>query len=171
MDVSIREEGPEDAAAVQRVNAEAFGQPQEGHLVHLLRTNKGITLSLVAVVDDRVVGHILFSPVRLQRGGKELEGAGLGPMAVLPELQRKGIGSKLVNEGIRKLRRARCPFVVVLGHPDYYPRFGFVPASGHGIGCKWEVPDNAFMLLSLDPLRLKGASGLARYRDEFSTVA
>lgn len=167
MDVSIRKEEPGDIAAIRQVNLVAFGQAQEAHLVDLLRANSGVILSLVAVVDDRVVGHILFSPVLLESGA---ECAGLGPMAVLPEFQRLGIGSRLVRAGVRKLRGSGCPFIVVLGHPQYYPRFGFVPASRQGIGCQWEVPDDAFMLLTLDPTRLGDAAGVARYREEFSTA-
>lgn len=168
--VSIREEKPEDVVAIHQVNEEAFGQHQEGRLIDLLRANSGALLSLVAAVDRRVVGHILCSPVRVNSGPNELHGAGLGPIAVLPELQRKGIGSKLIAEEINRLRESRCPFIVVLGHPEYYPCFGFVPASRYGVRCQWEVPDEAFMLLPLDVSKLNAMSGLARYRDEFSIV-
>ena len=93
---------------------------------------------------------------------------GLAPMAVLPGHQRKGIGSELVRAGLAELRERDCPFVIVLGHPEYYPRFGFEPASGHGVKCEWEVPDEAFMILVLDEARLPEAGGTARYRPEFS---
>src|SRR5262249_48789511 len=149
---------------------EAFGRPGEARLVDLLRGRDGMLLSLVATVDDRVVGHILFTHVRLEAPAAVLEGAGLGPMAVLPAFQRSGVGSRLVADGVARLRARGCPFVVVLGHPEYYPRFGFVPASRHGVDCQWSVPDEAFMILPLDPLRLEGVSGVARYRDEFDTV-
>jgi GNAT superfamily N-acetyltransferase len=95
MQISIREEQPEDVAAIRRVNEKAFGQPQEARLIELLRANSGVLLSLVAAVDGRVVGHVLYSPVRLGSGPNEVHGAGLGPMAVLPEFQRMGVGSKL----------------------------------------------------------------------------
>jgi len=81
-----------------------------------------------------------------------------------------GIGSQLVAEGIRGLKARGCPFVVVLGHPEFYPRFGFVPASRYGVECPWKVPDDVFMLLPLDPTRFPGTSGVARYRDEFAAV-
>jgi putative acetyltransferase len=171
VDVSIREEEPEDVIAIRRVNEEAFGQPQEARLVDMLRANKAVLLSLVAAVHHRIVGHILFSPVRLESRPTQLEGAGLGPMAVVPEFQRTGIGSKLVAEGTERLRERCCPFIVVVGHPEYYPRFGFVPASCHGVRCQWEVPDEAFMLLPLEQSRLHGMSGVVRYPDEFSAVA
>jgi putative acetyltransferase len=139
--------------------------------VERLRENGAILLSLVAVVEGRAVGHALYSPVHIGDADTTLEGAGLGPMSVVPECQRAGIGGRLVAEGNRRMRERGCPFVVVLGHPDYYPRFGFEPASGHGIRCEWNVPDEVFMVLPLDPARLTGRGGLARYRREFEAVA
>jgi putative acetyltransferase len=91
-------------------------------------------------------------------------------MAVAPEFQRTGIGSKLIADGTRRLRERGTIFVVVLGHPEYYPRFGFVPASRYGLHCQWEVPDDAFMILPLQPTELTGIAGLIKYRGEFSTV-
>jgi len=169
--VTIREERPEDIAAIRLVNDSAFGQPQEGQLVEALRKSSGVLLSLVAIKDRRVVGHILYSPVSIESGAKEVIGAGLGPMAVLPEFQRQGVGSKLVEAGNRRLREAGMPFIVVVGHPSYYPRFGFEPASRHGIRCEWEVPADVFMVLVIDRERMLSVSGLAKYRQEFSSVA
>jgi len=167
---AVRAEAPGDRVAVRHVDEEAFGRPDEAQLVDLLRERGGALLSLVAVVRGRVVGHVLFTPVRLESPDRALDGAGLGPMAVLPAFQRAGVGSRLATDGIARLRADGCPFVVVLGHPEYYPRFGFVPASRHGVRCPWPVPDDAFMLLALDPARVQGASGVARYRDEFVAV-
>jgi putative acetyltransferase len=168
MQVTIRDEKPEDVIAIRHLNEEAFGQPLEARLVDLLRANQAVLLSLVATVEDRVVGHILYSPVCVGSDPSELRGAGLGPMAVLPEFQRRGIGSKLIAEGNERLRKSGCPFIVVVGHPEYYPRFGFQIASGHGLRCEWEVPDEAFMVLPLDASKLSAISGLVRYRDEFA---
>lgn len=162
--LEIREERPNDIAAIHDVNRQAFGQDQEGNIVDALRANGAAMLSLVATLNGRVVGHIMYSPITVG----ELTGAALAPMAVLPEHQRQGIGSKLVEAGIQKLKDAGCPFILVLGHADYYPRFGFKPASTLGIKCEWEVPDNAFMVLVLDEEKMQGVSGLARYRQEFS---
>lgn len=164
--IEIREELPADIPAIRNVNDQAFQQEQEGRLVDALRSNGAALLSLVATVDDQVVGHILYSPAIVG----DVSGAGLAPMAVLPEYQRQGIGSRLVEAGNQKLKEAGCPFIVVLGHADYYPRFGFRPASTYGMQCEWDVPDNAFMVLLLDPQKMQGVSGLVKYRHEFSTV-
>jgi putative acetyltransferase len=165
--VDIREEHPGDVTAIRDLNKRAFGQDQEANIVDALRSNGAVLLSLVATLNGRLVGHIMYSPLSV---GSEVTGAALGPMAVLPEYQRQGIGSKLVEAGNRKLKDAGCPFVIVLGHANYYPRFGFRPASAHGIKCEWEVPDNVFMLLVLDQMKMPGVSGLAKYRHEFSSV-
>ncbi len=169
--VTIREEQPEDIAAIHSLNVAAFGQPQEANLIDTLRTNGGILLSLVATIDGQVVGHILYTRVSLLSGEKQVVGAGPGPMAVLPEHQRQGVGAKLIAAGNERLRDNGCPFIVVLGHPEYYPRFGFNPASYYGIKCEWDVPDNVFMVLILDEEKMSGSSGLAKYRPEFSNVA
>ena len=171
LSVRVREERPEDVEVIRQVNEEAFEQPDEARIVGRLREQGAVLLSLVAVAGERIVGHVLYSPVRLESDAGSLDGAGLGPMAVRPVAQRRGVGSALIAEGTRRLRERGCPFVVVLGHPQYYPRFGFVPARRHGVRCTWDVPDEAFMLLPLDVTRLRGRSGVARYREEFGAVA
>jgi putative acetyltransferase len=166
--ISIRPEEPGDLAAVRIINERAFGQPQEANIVDVLRENCESVLSLVATRDGRVVGHILFSPVTIDAGGTVMEGMGLAPMAVLPENQRQGIGSALVESGLAVLRKQSCAFIVVLGHPEYYPRFGFERASNHGITSHWPgIPDEAFMILVMDEVAMNGVTGVARYRDEF----
>ena len=163
----IREERPDDFAAIREVNRLAFGQNQEGQLVDALRANKGVLLSLVAVADGTIVGHILYSPIVV---GSAFQGAALGPMAVHPDYQRQGIGSQLVTAGNRRIHQAGHSFVIVLGHPQFYPRFGFKPGSASGITCEWDVPDDVFMVLILDAAKTEGMSGLAQYRSEFSMV-
>jgi putative acetyltransferase len=166
--VTIQPERPDDIAAVRTLNETAFGQPSEAAIVDSIRAACPDAVSLVAVDDSQVVGHIFFSPVFAsgERGTKQ--GMGLAPMAVLPERQRQGVGSMLVQAGIEAMRERDCPFIIVLGHPEYYPRFGFVPASQHGLSCQWDgVPDEAFMVLILDEDAMAGVSGTARYRDEF----
>jgi putative acetyltransferase len=166
--ITIREEQSQDVAAIREVNIGTFGQPQEADIVDKLRENCDDLLSLVAEVQDQVVGHILFSPVTIDSGERALGGMGLAPMAVLPDYQRQSIGSELVRAGIASLAARQCPFVIVLGHPDYYPRFGFKPASRYGISSDWQVPDAAFMILILDRAKLQGISGVAKYRPEFA---
>jgi putative acetyltransferase len=166
--ITIRPERPEDASRIRHVNELAFGQPAEADLVERLRQACTDLLSLVAA-DDAVVGHILFTSVVVESEGRAVLGMGLAPMAVLPDRQRQGIGSQLVRRGLDFLRERGCPFVVVVGHPEYYPRFGFEPASLHGLASQWEgVPDAAFMVLILDVHAMVGVSGVAKYRDEFN---
>jgi len=158
--VSIREEIPSDTTAVRIVLKEAFGQPAEANIVEKLRESCDELLALVAVEDEAVVGHILFSPVEAEGSDGVVRGMGLAPMAVAPECQRRGIGLVLVERG--------CPFVIVLGHPEYYPRFGFELASRHGLNSQWEgVPDEAFMVLVLNAGVLDGVRGVVKYRKEF----
>jgi putative acetyltransferase len=167
MEVEIREERETDFAAIGEVNGRAFGQELEGKLVDALRGNGAGLLSLVAVMEEQVVGHIFFSPVTI---GGDCVVAGLGPMAVLPEFQRQGIGSRLIQAAIEGLEAQGLAAVIVLGHHEYYPRFGFVRASSVGISCEWEVPDEAFMVRVLDAEKMRGVGGTAKYREEFSSV-
>jgi putative acetyltransferase len=167
--IEVREERPGDIAAIRALHRHAFGQDQEGRIVDALRSNGALMLSLVATREGVVVGHIAYSPIAV--GGAAL-GAALGPMAVQPEYQRQGIGSRLVESGTLRLQQTGCPFIVVVGHAGYYPRFGFTPASARGITCEWDVPDDVFMLLVLDEAKMAGvAGGAVTYRREFSTVA
>ena len=123
---------------------------------------------MVALVDDRIVGHILFSPATIEGEKEIVVGMGLAPMAVLPELQRQGIGSELVKNGIERLKKIQCPFVIVLGHPEYYPRFGFERASLYKISSQWDgIPDEAFMIIAFDRGTIPEAGGIAWYRSEF----
>jgi putative acetyltransferase len=165
----IRPERREDSPQIRHVNELAFGQPAEADLVDKLRKACAEALSLVAEDDGEIVGHILFTPVVVDR--QPALGMGLAPMAVVPDRQRQGIGSQLVRRGLDDLRERGCPFVVVVGHPTYYPRFGFEPASKHGLVSQWTgMPDAAFMVLVLDLHAMAQASGVARYRDEFNEV-
>lgn len=166
MKVVVRAETVDDLALVREVNVEAFESKTEADLVDRLRGVARPVVSLVATVDGAIAGHILFSPVTLANH-EDLNLMGLGPMAVLPKHQRRGIGSALVREGLGRcvqLGRSAC---VVLGHRDFYPRFGFVPASRFGISCKWDVPDEVFMALELTRGVLRGRSGMIRYHEAF----
>jgi putative acetyltransferase len=166
--ITIRPEQLDDITAVRAINEAAFGDTAEATIVDSLRNACPDAVSLVAVENNRILGHILFSPIYVSGEHVVPPGMGLAPMAVLPERQRQGIGSMLVQAGIDVMRKRNCPFIIVLGHPKYYPRFGFVPASQHGLTCQWDgIPDEAFMVLILDEAAMEGVSGKARYRDEF----
>jgi len=165
--IEIRNERPVDIPAIRDVNRLAFGQDQEANIVEALRSNGAASLSLVATLGNRVVGHVMYSPARVGL----VIGAGLGPVAVLPEHQHQGIGRQLIEAGNRQLKDTGCPFIVVIGHADYYPRFGFTPARPLGLTCEWDVPDDVFLLLVLNPGPMQGVSGAVEYRPEFSTVS
>ena len=164
----IRLETPEDSTAIRNVNEAAFGSPLEADLVEKLRLRQAYALSLVATNGDLVIGHILFCPVTIESGNTSFGALGLGPMAILPSYQRKGVGSQLVLAGLQECKRLGHEIVVVLGHPDYYPRFGFVPASAYGIKCEYDVPDEVFMVLELREGALAGRSGVVKYQPEFN---
>jgi len=168
--ITIRPEEPGDAVAVFRINERAFGRPDEARLVEALRVAGAATLSLVAEKEGDIVGHILFSPVVITSSAGVFTATGLAPMAVTPSQQRLGIGSTLVEEGLDRLRRAGHGLVIVLGHHDYYPRFGFVPASRYGLRWEHEAPDDAFMAMELVPGWLGGRTGIVSYRPEFDGV-
>ena len=163
----VRPELPGDALAVRALNEAAFETDVEARIVDTIRGGSARTLSLVAESEGAIVGHILFSSVSIE-GHEKLCLMGLAPMAVLPARQREGIGSALVREGLERCRNTGCHAVVVLGHPEYYPRFGFVPASRYGIGCEYDVPDEVFMLVELEPGALEGVSGRVAYHPAFS---
>jgi putative acetyltransferase len=166
----VRAEKTEDRDAIHRVNELAFGRPNEAELVDALRANASPTISLVAVVDEQLAGHIFFSPVTVESDGGVFTAMGLAPMAVLPEYQNQGIGSLLVREGLRECQRIGYDAVVVLGHPKYYPRFGFAPASLKGLRSEYDVPDEVFMVTELVPDALGGRCGLVKYHAEFANV-
>lgn len=162
----VRREEPGDEPRVREINRRAFENGEEAALVDRLREACEGYQGFVAVAEDKVVGHIAFTPATLD--GSELVGMGLAPMAVDPDYQNRGVGALLVRQGLAELRRSGCPFVIVLGHPEYYPRFGFEMASSHGVACQWEgVPDEAFMIQIFDHSAFPEGGGTARYRPEF----
>ncbi len=166
----VRPEWTEDHESVRRVNELAFEQPIEADLVDALRANARPYISLVAVVDEQVVGHIFFSPVSIESESSVFIAMGLAPMAVLPEYQNQGIGSRLVREGLKECQRLGHGIVVVLGHANYYPRFGFTPASLKGLRSEYDVPDEVFMVTELVAGALEGRRGLVKYHPEFAKV-
>lgn len=165
----IRTEEEKDRDAVYRINTMAFESPAEASLVNLLREQAEPYLALVAEIDQKVVGHIVFTPVTLN-DHSSLKIMGLGPMAVLPEFQRRGVGSELVRKGMDQCELLGADGIIVLGHAEYYPRFGFTPASGFGITSTYDVPDEVFMAMELKPGALQGKSGPANYHPAFSQI-
>jgi len=165
----VRPESPSDSEPIRRVHEAAFGTKVEADLVDLLRGQAAPIVSLVAEEDGSVVGHILFSPVTLPDHA-DLTIMGLAPMAVRPDRQRRGVGSTLVTAGLEACRAFDTHAVVVLGHATYYPRFGFVPASRLGIRSEYDVPDEVFMAMELQPRALAGRSGTVRYHPAFGTL-
>jgi putative acetyltransferase len=166
----IRPEKPEDIESIRNINRQAFGQENESKLVDKLRNRGALTISLVAVWDSELVGHIAFSPVVVESGTSGFTAIALAPMAVLPAHQRKGIGLQLVQAGLEECRRLGHEIVFLVGHPDYYPRFGFVPAKPKGVDCEFEVPEEAWMILELREGALAGRRGIVKFEPEFKEV-
>ena len=167
--LKIRPEDSEDYAGVRGVLQQAFGPDgAEADLVDALRAADAHVpgLCLVALHVREVVGHLFFSRARLDSGDEVLA---LAPMAVTPERQREGVGSRLLGDGLRRAGQTAFPLVVVVGHADYYPRFGFEPAKAHGIRAPWDVPVESWMVLRLPTYRAE-ARGLVSYPQAFDAV-
>lgn len=169
MSIQIRSETDNDKTAVYDINAAAFATETEAKLVDALRKSASEYISQVAVEDQNVVGHIMFTPVTLEPF-EDLRLMGLAPMAVSPSLQRGGIGSELVKTGLLRCTESDVGAVAVLGHPQYYPRFGFRPASQWGIKSEYEVPEEVFMMMELSPGYLQGYQGIIRYDAAFADI-
>jgi putative acetyltransferase len=168
--MEVRAEKPEDIEVIHRVNVAAFGRESEADLVDQLR-GVASTFSFVAVEVEQIVGHIFFSPVAIIGAyADDLLVLGLAPVAVLPDYQRQGIGSLLIQHGLKECAQLGFKAVVVLGSPEYYPRFGFVPAKKKGLGCEYPVPDEVFMVLELESGVLEGSVGMVKYRSEFNQL-
>lgn len=168
--MNIRPEQPEDGAAIRQVVEAAFGRVAEADLVDKLRSHGKAMVSLVAEADRQLVGHILFSEVILDVNPKAVKVIGLAPLAVAPAWQKQGVGSQLTQVGLATCRAAGYDAAIVLGHPEYYPRFGFVPASRYGVHSEYNVRDEVFMAMELHTGALAGCAGLARYQPEFNEV-
>ena len=170
--VNIRRESARDLEAIYEVNKQAFGGTAEADLVNALRTREKNLISLVAVGGGKVVGHILFSPMEVAGQPENRSVIGLAPLAVLPGHQKQGIGSKLVRAGLEECRRKGFGVIAVLGHPHYYPRFGFAPGIKYGIKSEYaDAPPEAFMVLELKPGALGALKGCTlKYMPEFNGV-
>jgi len=172
MPLSIHQEQPQDFQAVYQINKQAFGQEAEAKLVDALRQNYAFVpeLSLVAELDNQLVGHILFTKIKIVNGELAHESLALAPMAVRADFQKQGIGGQLIREGIKRAAELGFCSVIVLGHEHYYPKFGFEPASKWGIKAPFDVPDEVFMAIALQPNALENVSGTVHYPKEFDAV-
>ncbi len=165
----IRSEAPADIMPIDNLLKTVFDTEAEAELVMRLRENGKRTLSLVACNDEgELVGHLFFSPVMLD--GEDHNWQGLAPMAIKPEYQRQGIGLAMLEEAKQTLAELGYPVIVVLGHPEYYPKVGFAPAAPQGIQCPWPVPEEAFMVLEVVPGAIGEKSGMISYSEEFNAL-
>lgn len=173
MNLYLRSEQEGDAGAIYRINAEAFNRPQEAILVGKLRESSSFIkeLSVVALHDLQPVGHLLFTPIHIvDPGGVKYVSLALAPMAVLPAYQRQGIGSRLITFALEKARALGFGSVIVLGHKNFYTKFGFSPAYNWGIKAPFKVPADAFMAMELKEGGLSKISGTVEYPKEFAEV-
>jgi putative acetyltransferase len=164
-DLILRRESPDERGAIRSLNEAAFGRPDEADLVDRLRTEGAVLASFVAELDERIVGHVLFSRILIETTIGSTSAVALAPMAVLPEHQRRGIGGQLIRHGLAWLRGRGEHVVIVLGHAAYYPRFGFSSDRARGLASPF--PAEAFMALELVPGALDGVRGRVRYPDAF----
>jgi putative acetyltransferase len=165
---AIRAERLEDLESIREVNRLAFGQDAEARLVDRLRADGLVVSSLVATEGPRVIGHLLFSELPIETDSAVIRGAALAPMSVIPSHQRQGIGSFLVREGLEECRRGGVAVVVVLGHLDYYPRFGFSTERAKCLRSRYSGAH--FMALELVPRVLDGVLATVRYPPAFAEV-
>jgi putative acetyltransferase len=165
VNVLIREEQLRDYREVRTVNETAFKRPDEADLIDRLRLEGVILLSLVAELDSRIVGHILFSRMSIETAEGALPAVSFAPMAVLPNHQGRGVGSRLVRHGLAELRAQGERIVLVLGHKTYYPRFGFASEKARFLSSPF--PEEAFMALELSRGALANVRGAVRYPAAF----
>jgi putative acetyltransferase len=161
----VRDEQPCDREQVRKVNEAAFGRSDEADLIDKLRIEGAVLLSLVAEVDNRIIGHILFSRITVETARGPIAAVSLAPMAVLPDHQRRNVGSRMIRHGLAQLcDRGEC-IVIVLGHEQYYPRFGFSSENARYLASPF--PPEAFMALELSDGALAGIHGAVRYPSAF----
>lgn len=172
MPLIIRQEQPQDYKAVYQINKQSFEQEAEAKLVDTLRNADAFVpeLSLVAELDKQIVGHILFTKIKIVNDSTSYESLALAPMAVLKDYQKQGIGGALIREGLQRAIKLGFTSVIVLGHEHYYPKFGFEPAAKWNIKAPFDVSSEVFMAIELIPNGLENVSGIVQYPKEFESV-
>jgi len=173
MEVKIKQEIESDYSNVYELNRTAFEQESEPKLIELLRTSDAFIpeLSLIATIDNNLVGHILFTKIIIKDdNGNEFNSLALAPMAVKPDLQKKGIGGQLIRYGLGKAKELGYKSIIVLGHEQYYPKFGFVSTEKWNIKAPFDVPKNVFMGIELVKNGLTGITGTVQYPKEFYMI-
>ncbi len=168
----VRSELPVDHPSIFEVNAQAFGEDEEARLIDTLRESGAFdpALSIVADHNDTIIGHILFPPVTIESANGTVPALALALLSVHPDYQGQGIGSALVEEGLKECRRLGNRICIVVGHPTYYPLFGFLSAREQGISVQFPCPDESLMALSLVPGALDGVGGMVRYHPALSSI-
>jgi len=167
--IKVRPEAMEDIPAIRIIEEAAFERLAEANLVDLCRERGNAALSLVAVEADRIMGHILFTPVKLDPPHPGWNGLGIGPVAVLPEFQRRGIGSRLMTIGLEICRQHGYDFIVLIGDPAYYCHFGFIPGREFGLSSDYGDGDE-FQVREMTPGVLRGANAVVKYVPEFKEI-
>lgn len=172
--VTIRQEQKNDYRKTEEVVKEAllneeFSDKKEHELVKRIRECDAFIpeLSIVAV-DKEIVGHIMLSKITIEQGGTTIDSLALAPVSIAPSHQKKGIGGKLITAALEKAKELGYGSVVVLGHPEYYPKFGFERASQWNIKAPFEVPDEVFMVMELRENTLQGVEGIVQYSSAFA---
>ncbi|MGE7022592.1 GNAT family N-acetyltransferase [Solibacillus cecembensis] len=176
MEILIRSERTEEYSTTEEVIRKAFldeeySDQKEHLLVNRIRQSDAFIpeLSLVAIdQDNEIIGHILLSKITIVNGENIADSLALAPVCVAPEHQKKGIGSQLIQEALKMAKELGYQSVIVLGHKDYYPKFGFKQASSWNIRAPFEVPSEVFMSLELAENSLKNVQGVVHYSDAFS---
>jgi putative acetyltransferase len=169
--ITVRPETAEDIRAIDVVHISAFGGEAEAQLVSALResTTYNRELSQVAELGGRIVGHVLLTRVPLRKDGEEKHVLALGPMSVVPSQSHRGIGSELINASIRLAKEKGYGAIVVLGHPEYYKRFGFVQARELQVSCNLPAPEDALTVMEIVAGNLAGG-GHVEYPEPFISL-
>lgn len=167
--IMIRREEDSDRQRILEITGQAFEKDQEPELVQRIWESNAFIpeLSLVAVDNDVVVGHLIFTPMTIQTEGEDIPGLSLGPVSVVPERQRQGIGDELIRYGLAECQRLGYHIIVLFGHPEYYPRFGFRPAGERGLSVDFEAPPEAFMVYEGISGALDGVTGKVVFSSVF----